>query len=593
VPTIYTMMDISRWALSASTRQLDVVSHNVANVTTPEYSRQEAVQATRSPQYAREGWYGSGVQLTAVVQKADRLIYERITDKISDQAYEEARLYQLRRLEALSNEVGEAGLGEELTAFFSAWQDGSNNPESSAVRQVLAETAQNLVNRLRTLMYDLDQVSRDLDIYLDEAVADVNQTLKRVAALNDQIIKDEAGGKSANDLRDERIRQLNHLAELININWFEGIDGAVTVQTKSGKTLVQQNYPEPDDRDPLYFGEVDGYDRHQLIWRELDVIMDHNEIDGGRIGAYLKVRGENLASGSTAEDKGDVPQMESFLNELAETIIWEVNRLHSQGVGMDLTSSITGTNAAPDPDVNFGDPANTMAFADQIEDGSFDLWVYENGTRRGYTIDVDDNMTLNELVTEINDTINPTADETQNPVAMLVNDSRLRLYAAGGIEFGFANDTSGVLAALGVNTFFQGSTATSMAVNGDVYADVRKIAAGRLTADGEHAVGSNANALLLADLKDADTMGEGDETFNESVISWAADLGTIISSSQDRLDFVEIATEELRDLRDQVSAVNLDEEMVKLIQYQRSYQMAAKMISVADTLMATLLETKR
>lgn len=593
MPSIYSMMDISRWGLIASTRQLDTVSHNVANVNNPDYSRQEVIQATRSPERAHEGFYGTGVQLLDVIQQVDKLLFERISDKTSDEQYQYARLAQLSRLEALSNEAGDAGLGYEITAFFSAWQDVANNPESSAVRNVLKETANNLVNRLQTLMSDLAQVERDLDIYISGAVDDVNATCRRIAELNHQIAADEATGKTANDLRDERMAQINHLSGLIGTNWFETSDGSITIQTGTGKTLVQSDYPDENDPDPMYFGQVAGYDEHQLVWRDLNVVMDADEIDSGNIGAWLQVRGGTLPTGSTETDTGDIPQMQSFLNDLANTIIVEVNKLHTQGAGLDRFTSATGTYESSDAVTSFNDSTNILPYGSIVQDGQLEIWAYENGTRRGYTVDVYASDSLTTLMNRINATINPSLNPASNPVATIVDNKYLSIDSSGGIDFAFARDTSNVLAALGINTFFQGSTASNISLNDDIQSNVRYIAAGRLLADGEHALGDKTNALDLADLKDANAMTAGTETFNESVISWAADLGTQISAANDSLSFNETALAELKTMRDNVSAVNLDEEMIKMIRFQRSYQMAAKMINVADTLMATLLETKR
>jgi flagellar hook-associated protein 1 FlgK len=83
------------------------------------------------------------------------------------------------------------------------------------------------------------------------------------------------------------------------------------------------------------------------------------------------------------------------------------------------------------------------------------------------------------------------------------------------------------------------------------------------------------------------------DTFNESIIAWASSLGTEVASTEDNLKYAATATSELLDQRDSVSAVNLDEEMVKMVQQQRSYQMAAKLVTVADTLLATVLDMKR
>ena len=581
MPGIYSVMDIARWALQASTRNLDTISHNVANVNTEGYSRQEVIQATRRPEYTPQGWYGSGVTTVNVIQHVDTLLLKRITDKNSDLTYHESRLSQLQRLESMANEAGDTGLGQQITAFFNAWQDVSNNPESSAVRQVLRETASNLVSRLQDLMNDLSLVKKDLSQYIADAVSEANSICRRIAELNQEITNGEATGMSANDFRDERQRLLNDLSELLDIQWFEDGDGNVTVQTGVGKTLVQGSYPGSSDEDPLSFESVSGYTDNQLVWRDLNMVLDSDEITGGKIGAWLKVR------------EVDGPAMEDFLNGLSYNLIAEVNKLHSQGVGLDKFTDLTGTYESASATMAFNDSANTLAYKDLIEAGSFTIWVYEAGTRRDYTINVSPTDSLTDLMDNINAAMNPTVNPNLNPVASITADNRLRLQAEGGIEFAFAEDTSNILAALGLNTFFDGSSATSISLNENILDSVNYIAAGRLLSDGEHALGDNSNALEIADLKDALTMADGTETFNEAVTYWASDLGTLVASTEDNYAYFESAAAQLKDLRDNVSAVNLDEEMIKMIQYQRSYQMSAKLISVADSLLSTLLETKR
>ena len=530
MPGIFTVMDIARWSLLASTNNLDTISHNVANVNTEGYSRQEVVQATRSPEETPQGWYGRGVTTVNVIQHVDQLVLKSLTEKTSDLAYSDTRLNQLMRLESMANEAGDTGLGQELTAFFNAWQDVSNNPESSAVRQVLRESANNLASRFQDLMSDLTQVNKDLSQYLSDSVSEVNAICRRIADLNDEIVHGEATGTPANDFRDERQRLLNDLSELLNIDWFETGDGSVTVMTGVGKTLVQAGYPSDTDEDPLSFSQVAGYSDNQLVWRNLDIVLDSDEISGGRIGACLKVR------------EVDIPEMEDFLNDLASNLIAEVNMLHSQGVGQQKFSDVSGTYECSSASVALNDSTNTLPYKDLIENGSFTIWVYEAGTRRDYTINVDPTDSLTDLMDNINAAMNPTLNPSLNPVASITADNRLSLSADGGIEFAFGGDDSNILAALGINTFFDGSSATSICVTQTIANDVQYIAAGRLLADGEHALGDNTNALDIADLKDAETMNNGTETFNESVTYWASDLGTLISSTQDNVSFYETAT---------------------------------------------------
>ena len=578
------MMDLSRWALNTATKSLDTVSHNVSNVNTEGYSRQEVVQGTRTPEYVpSEGWYGTGVQVTNVVQMVDRLLSARITDKISDQEYYDSHLTQMERLETLANEAGETGIGQQLTEFFNAWQDVSNNPESSAVRSALRETANNLINRLETLSQDLLVVDRDMDTYLADATTEVNAICRRISELNSEILRTENSGFTANDYRDERVRQLNELAEYMDIQWFEDGDGSVTVLTGNGKTLVQNDYPSPSDADPLTYGPVAGYSKNQLIWRDSTLVLSSEEVTGGKMGAWLSMREE------------EIPDMQSFLDDLSSSLIFEVNALHSQGAGLNKFTSVTGTYEASSTTASF--LSGATAFSDEVVSGSFDIWVYESGTRRQYTVDVEPSDTLAGLMDKINLAMGsggvPNTNPSVNPVAGITSDNTLTLTADSGLEFAFANDTSNILAALGINTFFDGESAATIELNANITSDVNNIAAGRILEDGEHALGDNQNALDLADLKDADTMNGGSETFNESVVTWSSELGTKVSSDADNLNFAQTATDQLFDQRDSVSAVNLDEEMVKMIKFQRAYQMASKVISVADSLLTSLLEVKR
>lgn len=576
MPSIYSIMDISRWALQATTRQLDTVSHNVANVNTEGYSRQEVILSTANPEYASEGWYGHGVRVSSVIQHVDALLADGITEKITDVGYYNARLAQLQRLESLANESSDSGLGNDITAFFSAWQDLANNPQSTAVREVLNETANNLVSRLHDIMNDLNDVQRDMNSYLESGVNQVNDLCLRIADLNAKIVSAEAGGNTANDMRDQRQVLINELSEYLPLQWFEDSKGSVTVIAGAGKTLVQDDVPSDASELPLDFVEVAGYDDPQVVWRGLDQPMDAEEVGGGKIGAWLEVRDE------------DIPDMMSFMDDLAASIIVEVNKIHSQGAGLEKFSDVTGAYEVNNSTTAFNNANNTLPFANIIQDGTLDIWVYDSGGRGKYTINVSESDTLADLAANIN-----AALAGSGVTALVVDDTSLRLSSAAGAEFAFGGDTSNVLAALGINTYFDGFGASSMELNADIAADSRLIAAGRLLDDGEHAVGDNSNALDIADLKDADTMSGSTETFNEALISWASQLGSDVAAASDNLSFSQTTYNQLMTLRDDTSAVSLDEEMIMMIRFQRAYQMAAKMISVADQLMLSILETKR
>jgi flagellar hook-associated protein 1 FlgK len=595
MPGITSMMDISRVALNTSALQLNTVSHNVANANTEGYSRQMVVTATMFPEKTASGWYGMGVKAQTVVQAVDKLILRRITDKQSSLSYEDAHMTQLLRLESLSNEAGDSSLGGLTTAFFNAWQNVSNNPESSAVREDLLETASSLITRLHDLDTDINLMLRDLDSYLDQAVKEVNELAREIAALNKQIVADEVTGHTANDLRDKRVVLLNEMASRMDISWFEDGRGSVTVTIGNGKTIVHDDYPRVSDSPPLEFdyppGSTYGVGSKQIKWQGTNLVIDDQEISGGTIGAWLRTRDV------------DIPETLRFLDEFCKTLIGAVNVVHSNGVGLEKFENITGSYGTTRPDMSFSAPQQDLPFAGMIQNGQLSFWVYQNGLRHQYSIDVYSYDSMNSIVDRMNRAMHaatwPLMDTSQAPAAYISlnsEDNSYRFYMAStpnsGVEFAFAGDSSGLLAALGVNTFFQGDNIANINLQDDVR-QVDNIAAGRLLANGDHALGDNSNALIAANLKDAGLMDNGKQTLNESVIHWASQLGTKISSSKDRLGFAQTTHDQLVAQRDNISAVNTDEELIKLIQFQRAYQAAAKMVSVADTLLETILTLKR
>ncbi|MFH1035744.1 MAG: flagellar hook-associated protein FlgK [Pseudomonadota bacterium] len=538
MPGISNMMDISRWALHASTRALDTISHNVANVNTEGYSRQETILATRGAQWTSEGWYGTGVKVANVIQHVDRQLQAQLTDGSSRQGYFDAYLSQLQGLEALDNEAGDSSLGTSLTDFFNAWQELSLNPESTAARQTLVETTQNLTSRLNSINTDLGQVGRNIDGYLGSTVPEVNQLCQNIAALNSQIVATEGLNQTANDFRDQRQNQINALAEKLNISWFEDANGSVSVFTGQGAVLVQADYPKSSDTGPLAYQSVSGYTNKQVVATGTNQVLDSSQITSGKMGAWLQTRDV------------DIKGMQSFLDDLSGNLIWQVNLQHSQGSGQTMFSDVTGTYKSLDYQTALNAANNTLPFGDQIKSGSFQLWVEQDGTRRSYTVNVDPSDNITAVVQKINAVINPGLDDTVNPVASVENGQQLRFHAANGIEFSFANDSSGLLAAMGINTFFSGSNAGNIAVNDLVQADVGRIAAGRLLDTGELAVGDNSNALDLADLKDADTMNGATQTFNESMIAFSTALGSKVANAKDSQTFAENASTQLQTLRD-------------------------------------------
>jgi flagellar hook-associated protein 1 FlgK len=192
--------------------------------------------------------------------------------------------------------------------------------------------------------------------------------------------------------------------------------------------------------------------------------------------------------------------------------------------------------------------------------------------------------------------------------AVSTSGNRIEISSDASHTFGFSEDGSNLLAALGIHTFFTGSNATGMEVNPILRSDPGRIAAARIDAStGEVAAGDGSNALAMADLQ---YLGVSMKrwTFERGIAPTAVDItdtplesflqalvssvGLQSQSIQRAKEYNELLTNQLTEARDSVSAVSLDEEMTEMIKYQHAYSAAAKLISTADDMLRALIEAK-
>ncbi|RLC19750.1 MAG: hypothetical protein DRH93_15000, partial [Deltaproteobacteria bacterium] len=178
------------------------------------------------------------------------------------------------------------------------------------------------------------------------------------------------------------------------------------------------------------------------------------------------------------------------------------------------------------------------------------------------------------------------------------------------ISFAFSDDSvassSGLLAAAGINNFFKGYDAMTMGMN-ELLTDTKYVAAARINSEtGEISQGDNANALLMANVQHRDITTKRwayDRGFDakSSLTTTTLDgyystmtgsMGITARRVQSSREFADIMVNNLTDQRDSVSAVSLDEEMIKLIQYQHAFSAASKLLTVSDEMLNTLVSMR-
>jgi flagellar hook-associated protein 1 FlgK len=568
---ITAIMDIAKRALAAEQLGVEVTSHNVANVNTPGYSRQEVNYVTAHPVPSPWGPLGNGVKVQGITRAFDPFIAARLDQQSATLSEYRTLAAQLEQVAGLFNETMAGGLTEHLSAFFAAWHDLADHPVGSGERQALLQEALSLSEACRYRADQLVAARISLTRQLAPVLEEINVHARRIAELNREIQISEANGQQANDLRDQRQQEISALAELVGIRTFTTSDGMVNVTLANGFTLTQGVQAWS-----LTY-EITPADTVAVVWHGPGGLTEDITagLSGGRLTALITVR-DRL-----------IPRYQSDLDALARELIFAVNALHSQGTGLALAASQTGTYAVTDADAPLS--AAGLPFGDRLTAGTVRLVVERAGQPVAQaTLAIDPLMSLNDLITALN---------TDPALAGLLTASeaggRLVLTTSTpGDTLAFGEDTAHLWASLGVNTFFTGDKAYTFGVNAWVLTDPGAIATGRLAPDGSRAPGDNRTALALADLETAPA-GPGGLTFAAAYGRLVSSLGLEGESAQHQADFYQAVVDQLTRMRDAVSGVSLDEELANLVKFQRAYQAAARLITIADELYETLLGIKR
>jgi flagellar hook-associated protein 1 FlgK len=182
--------------------------------------------------------------------------------------------------------------------------------------------------------------------------------------------------------------------------------------------------------------------------------------------------------------------------------------------------------------------------------------------------------TLNSLATSLSAIPNVSAS---------IVGGQLQINAANGTQISFSQDSSHVLAALGINTFFQGTDAQSITVNSDIVSNPKLVAAAM---NGDP--GDNQTALAISQLGTQSQPILGGSTLNAAYQSMIDGTANATASATTEVSATQEVQSTLQDQQASISGVSLDEEAINLIKQQQAYQGAARLVTTIDTMMAAL-----
>ncbi len=556
-------LNIGKTALAAHQAAIQVTSNNIANAGNPEYTRQVATLQPGIEISSPLGLMGTGVNVASISRQVDEALEERIRASNSDEQSASVTKQFLDRVQGIFNALGDGNLSSQLADFFNSWSNLANNPSDIGLRQVVIQNGNQIAGTFQSVRGQLLGITTDAATQLKQVAKQANDLANSVAKFNSQISTAEAGGDEASTLRDQRDAALKQLSQLMDIKTQDTGNGMVNVMVGSTPLVLQNQSRGVAVTTEAVNGETEV--KLTTLVKQADL-----EVQGGQLGALMKL---------TDDPNGAIGQ----LDKLASNLIFELNKIHSSGQGLSWLSSATATHTAVDKDAAMNSTGADLPFTPQT--GTLLVQVRQKSTGLVSStlvkVDLDglngDDTTLQTLADQIEAISGVTASAAGGKLSVSSEST--------DYEFSFAQDTSGALAAVGINSFFKGTDASDIAIADPIKSRPALLAA---SANGES--GDNTNARKISDLANTAISGLGDVSLNDSYQAMINSIGVAAGAAKTGQQAAQSVRETLDSQRESLSGVSLDEEAINLMREQRAYQAAARVISVVDGLMQTLMQ---
>ncbi len=632
--------------LAAAQAGLLTASHNIANVNTPGYSRQETVQATRLAMFTGSGFFGQGANVATV-----RRVYSEFL--VAQQRQVQAGASRLdtyhAQLTQLDNLFGDpaSGLTPSLSDFFAGVNGVASNPSDIASREQMLSSAHALVARFHQLNDELDRLRTGANTDIKSSVNAINGYAGQIASLNKRIAEANSVNPAQlpNDLLDQRDSLIQQLNQVIGARAVAQGDGSVNVYLDNGQALVVgisafKLTAAADPSDP----------------QNLQVALDTGA------GTALRFKSSEISGGSLAgilANRDNVlTRAQNEIGRVAVVLGQQFNAQHRLGQDLNgapggdffnvptpfvqpdtgnsgtavLSASIVSTSAltASDYRVDYDGSNYTLT---RLSDNSVQTFASLPQTVDGVTIGV----ASGALAAGDSFLVQPTRYAARD-IGLAISDPA-KIAAAAPIRTsatvgngGTGTISSGSIAsaywltplaapvtlsyatATGMLSGFPptqpvsvtvGTTTTVYPAGSPVpYTAGATISFGGISftmsgapADGDtfavgpntSGSGDNRNALLLAALNDAKLVGG-----TATLASAYGDLNAFIGTETQSAAVESGAQAQLLAQAEQgvqsVSGVNLDEEAANLQKYQQAYQAASKVMVIANQLFSSILD---
>jgi flagellar hook-associated protein 1 FlgK len=617
-------IEIGKRGVAAHQQALTITGHNLTNAGSEGYSRQRVELSAFEPIYLpglnREdtaGQLGQGTVVSRIERIRDQLLDKRIIAQAGGEGYWSARDPYIRMMEQAYMEVGDSSIRGKMDAFWDAWQELSIYPADTAPRTAVLERGKTLIDgihsRFKALKGLQDMVEEDIQL----TVKRVNELSREIAGLNHDIQRIRAQGDNPNDLLDRRDLLVDRLSSIVDVSVDNRDPDEFMVHT-AGFVLVQGQ--KGREFDLITGTENEGYS--QIVWRDTG---DEAHFRDGSLAALLDLRDETI--------QGEIQSLDNMTMNFIDL----VNEVHREGYGLNGDTGldfftehpfVTGVNGDYDRDGD-GEFDSTYIFrmngTNALEaraqiglegvitlsgaDGNVEIPYYPTDTVQGVI------ERINNAGAEVTARLNrdgflslkgtPASGSIApggNPdfVIRHVEDSGYFLAGYAGLLNGRGAENAydwggpGAVASL---TGGAGDWAVAPAAHPSGWIEVNRellsVPASVAAGFGENGRAANPGngeaALTIAAIRNtavpAGSFGSFDDYFADAV----GRVGILGEQSREALATENLIMKQLKDMRNSISGVNIDEELAAMIKYQHGYNAAARFITTVNSLYDTII----
>lgn len=567
--------DIGISGFNAAQRALEVVGNNIANAATEGYHRQELDLRSANEVFVGGLPIGQGVNVAGIYRVVDKLMDTEIINQESVYSQMSKELDVLKVIEGSLGELSTEGLSTAMDNFYDSLHFLSADPNDANRQHSVVTSAESLTHQFRMLGTFLNNVQKDIHLETTSTVNQVNLVATQIANLNGEISSMGASGTNAINALDHRDQLVTKLSRLVGVTIHPRENNSIDI------SIGNMNLVSGSMATELELSLVNnGGSSLDFAIGPINSPVSATTILGGELGALL-----NLRNTLVKDIKGE-------LDGLASAIITDMNVIQSQAVGSNGSfTSLTGWKM-PDNLSDFdtalgGTAAETVTIR----------VTHADNTVSTHTVTVDASASTTDTMTAVAAQFDAISglDSSINSAGQLTITATDA--ADPNCKFDFlpvspatSTDSIGFLAAVGLNSFFSGSSSETIDVTSFINSSG---GIGNIGTSATTSMVDNTAIINMAKHGETASSAIGGYTPKGYYRQMATGVGSKISSTEMRVESTVSVIRSLTTQRDMISGVDMNDEASKMLLFERMFQGMAKYINTITKTMDSVMSLVR